>query len=87
MGEEHKNPYWEQAKHIIGATLLFFLVFAVALSIDRIGLLLIDVGWMKRDGLFHWALQIAEVTLFLLDVSALLIIAAVTTYKYVRRLI
>ncbi|MFT3819898.1 MAG: hypothetical protein QM750_20170 [Rubrivivax sp.] len=81
---EAPNPYWEQAKHIIGATLLFVLIAVVAIGIDQSTRWLISLKLLETNSAIHWALTIAEYFLFLLDIVALLAIAAITTYKYVK---
>ena len=85
MPTNETNPYWEQAKHIIGATLLFVLIAAVAIGIDRCTTWLISIKWLESGGVIYWALKGAEYFLFLLDILALLAIASLTTLKYVKR--
>ncbi len=81
------NPYFEQAKHVVGATALFLLVFAVAITLDRISHYLVSIGWIENEGIYYWVFKIAEVTIMLVDVTALLVIVMVTTYKLLRKLI
>ena len=81
-----ENPYKVQAKHIIGATLLFVLMLAVALGLDRLTVFLIDTHWIERDGLYYWVFKIAEWVLLLADAAALITIVLATTYKFLRGL-
>ena len=83
---QNQNPYLAQATHVVCAFLLFILVFAVALSLDRLTVLLITLGWIEKNGMYYWVFKAAEVTIMLVDVAALLVIVVLTTYKFLRGL-
>lgn len=83
MAYDEPNPYWEQTKHVLGASCLFFIVLGTALAIERTKVMLVSLGWIKQNGLHYWALEIAEHVLFILDISALVIVVFVTTIRFV----
>lgn len=77
------NPYWVQAKHVLGAFGLFVVVIVVAIAVDRANVWLVSIGWIKQNGLHYWALEAAEILLFLTDTAALVITVFVTTIRFV----